>query len=144
MKILIEVIGGLVVVMWIFNFIFWMLFVGLIIGLIVVFGFLWEDYKIWKEGGNSFIDWEKWQLVIDKVKDVMVWFCDYLFEFKDFIGGWKMLLELLVIFIVGVWISKVMGVFVRLVGILMLLWLKGWMVYVVYLYDDWENIVVSV
>ncbi len=57
-KTLIEVIGGLVVAMRILNSTFWMSPVGLITGLIVAFGLLWEDYKTWKEGGNSLIDWE--------------------------------------------------------------------------------------
>ncbi|EEF5929294.1 lytic transglycosylase catalytic, partial [Salmonella enterica] len=56
-KTLTEVIGGLVVAMRILNSTFWMSPVGLITGLIVALGLLWEDYKTWKEGGNSLIDW---------------------------------------------------------------------------------------
>ncbi|EAX8336778.1 lytic transglycosylase catalytic [Salmonella enterica] len=142
-KTLIEVIGGLVVAMRILNSTFWMSPVGLITGLIVALGLLWEDYKTWKEGGNSLIDWEKWQPAIDKAKDALVWLRDHLLELKDSVGGWQKSLELLATFIAGAWISKVTGAFSRLAGIPVPPWLKGWMAYAAYLYDDRENIVAS-
>ncbi|EMZ7436971.1 lytic transglycosylase catalytic [Salmonella enterica] len=142
-KTLTEVIGGLVVAMRILNSTFWMSPVGLITGLIVALGLLWEDYKTWKEGGNSLIDWEKWQPAIDKAKDAMVWLRDHLLELKDSVGGWQKSLELLATFIAGTWISKVTGAFARLAGIPVPPWLKGWMAYAAYLYDDRENIVAS-
>lgn len=135
-KTLTEVIGGLVVAMRILNSTFWMSPVGLITGLIVALGLLWEDYKTWKEGGNSLIDWEKWQPAIDKAKDAMVWLRDHLLELKDSVGGWQKSLELLATFIAGTWISKVTGAFARLAGIPVPPWLKGWMAYAAYLYDD--------
>lgn len=88
-KTLIEVIGGLVVAMRILNSTFWMSPIGLITGLIVALGLLWEDYKTWKEGGNSLIDWEKWQPAIDKAKDAITWFRDKLLELKDSVGDGK-------------------------------------------------------
>ncbi|EBA2279045.1 lytic transglycosylase [Salmonella enterica] len=142
-KTLTEVIGGLVVAMRILNSTFWMSPVGLITGLIVALGLLWEDYKTWKEGGNSLIDWEKWQPAIDKAKDALVWLRDHLLELKDSVGGWQKSLELLATFIAGAWISKVTGAFSRLAGIPVPPWLKGWMAYAAYLYDDRENIVAS-
>ncbi|HDP9855649.1 TPA: lytic transglycosylase catalytic, partial [Escherichia coli] len=139
-KTLIEVIGGLVVAMRILNSTFWKSPIGLITGLIVALGLLWEDYKTWKEGGNSLIDWEKWQPAIDKAKDAITWLRDHLLELKDGVGGWQNALELLATFIAGVWISKVTGAFSRLAGIPVPPWLKGWMAYAAYLYSDRENI----
>ncbi|ELV2559770.1 lytic transglycosylase catalytic [Escherichia coli] len=139
-KTLIEVIGGLVVAMRILNSTFWKSPIGLITGLIVALGLLWEDYKTWKEGGNSLIDWEKWQPAIDKAKDAITWLRDHLLELKDGVGGWQNALELLATFIAGVWISKVTGAFSRLAGIPAPPWLKGWMAYAAYLYSDRENI----
>ncbi|EPH7603418.1 lytic transglycosylase catalytic [Escherichia coli] len=139
-KTLIEVIGGLVVAIRILNSTFWMSPIGLITGLIVALGLLWEDYKTWKEGGNSLIDWEKWQPAIDKAKDAITWLRDHLLELKDGVGGWQNALELLATFIAGVWISKVTGAFSRLAGIPVPPWLKGWMAYAAYLYSDRENI----
>lgn len=139
-KNLIEVIGGLVVAMRIFNSTFWMSPIGLITGLIVALGLLWEDYKTWKEGGNSLIDWEKWQPAIDKAKDAITWLRDHLLELKDGVGGWQNALEILGTFIAGVWVSKVLGAFGKISGLPVPPWLKGWMAYAAYLYSDRENI----
>ncbi|SQY41329.1 putative lytic transglycosylase, catalytic [Escherichia coli] len=139
-KTLIEVIGGLVVAMRILNSTFWMSPVGLITGLIVALGLLWEDYKTWKEGGNSLIDWEKWQPAIDKAKDAITWLRDHLLELKDGVGGWQKSLEILGTFIAGVWVSKVLGAFGKISGLPVPPWLKGWMAYAAYLYSDRENI----
>ncbi|EDV3054931.1 lytic transglycosylase catalytic [Salmonella enterica subsp. enterica] len=139
-KTLIEVIGGLVVAMRILNSTFWMSPVGLITGLIVAFGLLWEDYKTWKEGGNSLIDWEKWQPAIDKAKDAMVWLRDHLLELKDSVGGWQKSLEILGTFIAGVWVSKVLGAFGKISGLPIPPWLKLWGLYAGYIVSDRENI----
>ncbi|HDT2029085.1 TPA: lytic transglycosylase catalytic [Escherichia coli] len=139
-KTLIEVIGGLVVAMRILNSTFWMSPIGLITGLIVALGLLWEDYKTWKEGGNSLIDWEKWQPAIDKAKDAITWLRDHLQELKDGVGGWQNALEILGTFIAGVWVSKVLGAFGKISGLPVPPWLKGWMAYAAYLYSDRENI----
>ncbi|HCN1839904.1 TPA: lytic transglycosylase catalytic [Escherichia coli] len=139
-KTLIEAIGGLVVAMRILNSTFWMSPIGLITGLIVALGLLWEDYKTWKEGGNSLIDWEKWQPAIDKAKDAITWLRDHLLELKDGVGGWQNALEILGTFIAGVWVSKVLGAFGKISGLPVPPWLKGWMAYAAYLYSDRENI----
>ncbi|HFI1715649.1 TPA: lytic transglycosylase catalytic [Escherichia coli] len=139
-KTLIEVIGGLVVVMRILNSTFWMSPIGLITGLIVALGLLWEDYKTWKEGGNSLIDWEKWQPAIDKAKDAITWFRDKLLELKDSVGGWQKSLEILGTFIAGVWISKVLGAFGKISGLPIPPWLKLWALYAGYIVSDRENI----
>ncbi|EEZ6490782.1 lytic transglycosylase catalytic [Escherichia coli O156] len=139
-KTLIEVIGGLVVAMRILNSTFWMSPIGLITGLIVALGLLWEDYKTWKEGGNSLIDWEKWQLAIDKAKDAITWFRDKLLELKDSVGGWQKSLEILGTFIAGVWISKVLGAFGKISGLPIPPWLKLWALYAGYIVSDRENI----
>ncbi|EQB7509288.1 lytic transglycosylase catalytic [Escherichia coli] len=139
-KTLIEVIGGLVVAMRILNSTFWMSPIGLITGLIVALGLLWEDYKTWKEGGNSLIDWEKWQPAIDKAKDAITWFRDKLLELKDSVGGWQKSLEILGTFIAGVWVSKVLGAFGKISGLPIPPWLKLWALYAGYIVSDRENI----
>ena len=130
-KTLIEVIGGLVVAMRILNSTFWMSPIGLITGLIVALGLLWEDYKTWKEGGNSLIDWEKWQPAIDKAKDAITWFRDKLLELKDSVGGWQKSLEIL---------GKVLGAFGKISGLPIPPWLKLWALYAGYIVSDRENI----
>ncbi|EFN4454988.1 lytic transglycosylase catalytic, partial [Escherichia coli] len=139
-KTLIEVIGGLVVAMRILNSTFWMSPIGLITGLIVALGLLWEDYKTWKEGGNSLIDWEKWQPAIDKAKDAITWLRDHLLELKDGVGGWQNALEILGTFIEGVWVSRVLGAFGKISGLPIPPWLKLWALYAGYIVSDRENI----
>ncbi|HIB0357501.1 TPA: lytic transglycosylase catalytic [Escherichia coli] len=139
-KTLIEVIGGLVVAMRILNSTFWMSPIGLITGLIVALGLLWEDYKTWKEGGNSLIDWEKWQPAIDKAKDAITWLRDHFLELKDGVGGWQNALEILGTFIAGVWVSRVLGAFGKISGLPVPPWLKLWALYAGYIVSDRENI----
>ncbi|EFH8344266.1 lytic transglycosylase catalytic [Escherichia coli] len=139
-KTLIEVIGGLVVAMRILNSTFWMSPIGLITGLSVALGLLWEDYKTWKEGGNSLIDWEKWQPAIDKAKDAITWLRDHLLELKDGVGGWQNALEILGTFIAGVWVSRVLGAFGKISGLPIPPWLKLWALYAGYIVSDRENI----
>ena len=139
-KTLIEVIGGLVVAMRILNSTFWMSPIGLITGLIVALGLLWEDYKTWKEGANSLIDWEKWQPAIDKAKDAITWLRDHLLELKDGVGGWQNALEILGTFIAGVWVSRVVGAFGKISGLPIPPWLKLWALYAGYIVSDRENI----
>ncbi|MBB2301257.1 lytic transglycosylase catalytic [Escherichia sp. 93.1447] len=139
-KTLIDVIGGLVVAMRILNSTFWMSPIGLITGLIVALGLLWEDYKTWKEGGNSLIDWEKWQPAIDKAKDAITWLRDHLLELKDGVGGWQNALEILGTFIAGVWVSRVLGAFGKISGLPVPPWLKLWALYAGYIVSDRENI----
>lgn len=142
-KTLIEVIGGLVVAMRILNSTFWMSPIGLITGLILALGLLWEDYKTWKEGGNSLIDWEKWQPAIDKAKNAITWFRDKLLELKDSVGGWQKSFEILGTFIAGVWVSKVLGAFGKISGLPIPPWLKLWALYAGYLVSDKDNIAAS-
>lgn len=142
-KKLIGTIGLLTAAWRVLSSTFWMSPVGLIAGLIIALGLLWEDYKTWKEGGNSLVDWEKWQPAIAKAKNAIIWLRDHLLELKDAVGGWQKSLELLGTFIAGAWISKVTGAFGKLAGVPMPPWLKGWMAYAAYLYDDRENITAS-
>ncbi|HAB1161043.1 TPA_asm: lytic transglycosylase catalytic [Salmonella enterica subsp. enterica serovar Enteritidis] len=139
-KNLLKIFGALLVAWRLLNSAFLKSPIGIITTLILAIGLLYDDYQTWKEGGNSLIDWEKWQPAIDKAKDAMIWLRDHLLELKDSVGGWKTSLELLATFIAGAWISKVTGAFARLAGIPMPPWLKGWMAYAAYLYDDRENI----
>ncbi|EBY2763016.1 lytic transglycosylase catalytic [Salmonella enterica subsp. enterica serovar Gaminara] len=142
-KNLLKIFGALLVAWRLLNASFLKSPIGLITTLILAIGLLYDDYQTWKEGGDSLIDWEKWQPAIDKAKDAMVWLRDHLLELKDSVGGWQKSLELLATFIAGAWISKVTGAFARLAGIPVPPWLKGWMAYAAYLYDDRENIVAS-
>ncbi|EMA1800173.1 hypothetical protein SD377_000776 [Cronobacter turicensis] len=58
---LIEVFGALVIAWRALNSAFVMSPIGIITSLGVAILALYDDYKTWKEGGQSFIDWKKWE-----------------------------------------------------------------------------------
>ncbi|CAH6101414.1 lytic transglycosylase [Citrobacter koseri] len=62
---MISLLGALTVALRILNSTFWMSPVGLITALAAGIALLWEDYKTWKEGGQSLIDWGKWKPEVD-------------------------------------------------------------------------------
>lgn len=67
---------------------------------------LYDDYRTWKEGGKSLIDWSKWQPEIEQAKRVFVWLRDAILGLKDNLGGWKNTLELVFGFMIG---AKLVG-----------------------------------
>lgn len=101
---------------------------------------LYDDYKTWKEGGKSLIDWSKWQPAIEKAKDAIVWIRDKLLELKDAAGGWNSALEKVAMFIGGAWLTKIMFAHNKLMGLPMPPWLKMWALYAGYIISDRENI----
>ncbi|EHE1281325.1 lytic transglycosylase catalytic [Salmonella enterica] len=139
-KNLLKIFGALLVAWRLLNSAFLKSPIGLITTLILAIGLLYDDYQTWKEGGNSLIDWEKWQPAIDKAKDAMVWLRDHLLELKDSVGGWQKSLEILGTFIAGVWVSKVLGAFGKISGLPIPPWLKLWGLYAGYIVSDRENI----
>ncbi|WP_276743170.1 transglycosylase SLT domain-containing protein [Pantoea septica] len=58
---LIEVFGALVIAWRILNGAFVMSPIGMITSLSLAILALYDDYKTWKEGGQSLIDWKKWE-----------------------------------------------------------------------------------
>lgn len=64
-KQLIELFGGLVLAWRVLNSEFLASPIGIITALAAGILLLYDDYKTWKEGGKSLIDWAKWQPDID-------------------------------------------------------------------------------
>lgn len=62
---MIALFGALTLALRILNSTFWMSPIGLVTALAAGIALLWEDYKTWKEGGESLIDWEKWKPEVD-------------------------------------------------------------------------------
>ncbi|ECT9197985.1 lytic transglycosylase catalytic [Salmonella enterica] len=139
-KNLLKIFGALLLAWRLLNSAFLKSPIGLITTLILAIGLLYDDYQTWREGGNSLIDWEKWQPAIDKAKEAMVWLRDHLLELKDSVGGWQKSLEILGTFIAGVWVSKVLGAFGKISGLPIPPWLKLWGLYAGYIVSDRENI----
>ncbi|WP_394651002.1 glucosaminidase domain-containing protein [uncultured Acinetobacter sp.] len=56
---------------------------ALIVGLAAAIGLLYDDFKTWKEGGKSFIDWSKWIGGFDKIMNKIRDFIELLESIKD-------------------------------------------------------------
>ncbi|HCT3688881.1 TPA: transglycosylase SLT domain-containing protein [Enterobacter hormaechei] len=139
-KNLLKIFGALLVAWRLLNSAFLKSPIGIITTLILAIGLLYDDYKTWKEGGKSLIDWSKWEPAIEKAKKAILWLRDKLLGLKDSVGGWQNSLEILATFIAGAWLSKITSAFAKLAGIPMPPWLKLWAIYAGYLVDDRHNI----
>ena len=64
-KRLIEILGGVVVAWRLLNSAFLMSPIGIVLALGAAIVALYDDYKTWKEGGKSLIDWDEWGPEID-------------------------------------------------------------------------------
>lgn len=70
---------------------------------------LYDDYKTFKEGGKSLIDWKQWEPAIEKAKAAILWLRDKLLALKDGVGGWQSAFELLATFVAGSWAMKMLS-----------------------------------
>lgn len=61
----IEMLGALTLALKLMNMEFWSSPIGIITALAGAIFLLWDDYRTWKEGGKSLIDWGKWKPDID-------------------------------------------------------------------------------
>jgi hypothetical protein len=62
---LIATLGGAAAAMWLLNMAFQASPLGLILGLATAIMLLYQDFQLWRSGGNSLIDWESWAPGID-------------------------------------------------------------------------------
>ena len=62
---LIELIGALTAAWWMLNRAMLASPITWALGLAAAIALLWEDYKTFREGGKSLIDWEKWKPEVD-------------------------------------------------------------------------------
>ncbi|ENG6107593.1 lytic transglycosylase [Serratia liquefaciens] len=65
---LIQVLGGLLVAWRVLNSAFLTSPIGIISALAASLVLLYDDYKTWKEGGNSLIDWKSWEPGVKKAE----------------------------------------------------------------------------
>ncbi|MFS7244473.1 transglycosylase SLT domain-containing protein [Rahnella inusitata] len=100
---LITTFGGLIVAWRILNSAFLTSPIGIITTLIGSLVLLYDDYKSWKEGSKSLIDWEKWQPGIEAAKKGLDWFTDKLNDLNTGTLTWKDTLKSLSDFMKGDW-----------------------------------------
>lgn len=62
---LIKTLGGAAAAVWLLNMAFQASPLGLILGLASAIMLLYQDFQLWKSGGDSLIDWERWAPGID-------------------------------------------------------------------------------
>lgn len=108
-KKLLGTVGAIIVAWRMLNSAFLMSPIGLITALVIGLGLLYDDYMTWKEGGNSLIDWAKWEPDIKKAKEAILWVRDKILELKDAVGGWKDALTGLAAFVAGSWAIKILS-----------------------------------
>lgn len=113
-KRLIGFLGALAVAMRILNSAFWASPIGIITGLAIAIALLYDDYKTWKEGGKSLIDWAKWQPDIEQTKTAILWIRDKLIELKNHVGGWQHVLEGVAVYIGGKWALGILAAVTRI------------------------------
>lgn len=100
---LIGTFGALVVAWRVLNSAFLASPIGLITALGLALIALYDDYKTWKEGGKSLVDWEEWQPGIEAAKKGLDWFTDKLNDLNTGTITWKDTLKSLSDFMKGDW-----------------------------------------
>ncbi|TXE26163.1 hypothetical protein FOT62_23310 [Serratia marcescens] len=110
---LIKVLGGLLLAWRVLNSAFLKSPIGMITALIAALVLLYDDYQTWKEGGDSLIDWAKWQPSIEKaitaIKDVVYWFD----KGATAIGGWDKALMAVAAYMGGRWALSMLSAVAR-------------------------------
>jgi len=116
-KKLTEVIGIIIVGWKALNSAFLMSPLGIITSLAAGILLLYDDYKTWKEGGKSLIDWSKWEPDVEKAMAALGELCDWLAKAIDKVGGIKTVLELLAVYIGVKWIIALTGPIKSVIGL---------------------------
>ncbi|PQQ24783.1 lytic transglycosylase catalytic [Photorhabdus hindustanensis] len=144
-KMLIAMFGAIVVAWRLLNSAFLMSPIGMITVLIGALLLLYDDYKTWKEGGKSLIDWSKWEKDIDRAVNAFKTIGKWIKKGIDGIGGWKNAFLILGGIVATTWAVKMLAGFAKVSAALTPLLarlapLLGLVAYGGYLYSDWDNI----
>ncbi|GJK45253.1 lytic transglycosylase domain-containing protein [Klebsiella michiganensis] len=106
---LIGTLGGMLVLWRLLNAAMLASPITWVLGLAGAMLLLYDDYRTWKEGGKSLIDWKQWEPAIEKAKAAILWLRDKLLALKDGVGGWQSAFELLATFVAGSWAMKMLS-----------------------------------
>ncbi|NRN30596.1 lytic transglycosylase catalytic [Photorhabdus heterorhabditis] len=144
-KMLIAMFGAIVVAWRLLNSAFLMSPIGAITVLSGALLLLYDDYKTWKEGGKSLIDWSKWEKDIDRAVEAFKTIGKWIKKGVDGVGGWKNAFLILGGVVATTWAVKMLAGFARVSAALTPLLarlapLLGLVAYGGYLYSDWDNI----
>lgn len=106
---LIVTLGGLLIAWKVLNSAFMKSPIGMVTMLIGALALLYDDYRTWKEGGKSLIDWSQWEPSIKKAISAMKWIKDALLDMTGGVGGLQNAFEVLAVFIVGSWALRMLA-----------------------------------
>lgn len=110
-KSFLETIGGLVVAWKLLNSAFLTSPIGMLITAFVTLLALLDDYKTWKEGGKSLIDWTKWEPAIKQFQKGLHDVGDGISYIADNVGHLDHAVELLIATLLGTRLLRALGVF---------------------------------
>ncbi|WP_421595716.1 transglycosylase SLT domain-containing protein [Rahnella sp. PD4] len=110
---LIEIFGALVFAWKLLNSAFLTSPIGIITALAGGILLLYDDYKTWKEGGKSLIDWAKWEPDIEKAIAAIKTIISWLGEGVKAVGGWNNVLKGLATYVAGAWAVKMLSGILR-------------------------------
>lgn len=105
---LIQTLGGLLVAWRLLNAAMLASPVSWVLALAAAILLLYDDYRTWKEGGKSLIDWKQWEPAIEKAKAAILWLRGKLLGLKDDVGGWQNAFEVLATFVAGSWAARML------------------------------------
>ena len=105
---LIQTLGGLLVAWRLLNAAMLASPVSWVLALAAAILLLYDDYRTWKEGGKSLIDWKQWEPAIEKAKAAILWLRDKLLGLKEDVGGWQNAFEVLATFVAGSWAARML------------------------------------
>jgi len=114
----IKALGGLATAWLVLNSAFLASPIGRIIALSGALVALWDDYKTWREGGESAINWEKWE---PQLKAAAEWLGKIGAAFKDLTGltlGWELALGSLAAYVAGSWLVRISKPILAVLGML--------------------------
>lgn len=118
---LIAVLTGLAGAWLILNSAFLASPVGIILSLIAALGLLYNDYQKWKSGGESFIDWDKWEPAISAAANGIESIAGVIQAVVKALGGWESIFKGIATYVSVTWaaqmISAISGVIKALSGV---------------------------
>jgi TP901 family phage tail tape measure protein len=105
---------GLILVAWrVLNAGFLATPLGQITALIGALALLWDDYKVWKSGGKSLIDWTAWSPAIEAAIGGIERIGKSIHSLLGFAGDFRPALEILLAYVAGSWALGMIGAFTK-------------------------------
>lgn len=76
---------------------------GRVLALASAIALLWDDYQVWKEGGQSLIDWGAWAPAIEAAITGIKTIAGWIHKLLEVTGDWRPVLEAILAYVTGAW-----------------------------------------